>query len=137
MESIAHFSAEELRETGVSEALLKDPGYVKARGALDGIDLFDAEFFGFTPKEAAITDPQHRLFLECVHEALEDADCVAVDFEGTISLYAGAANSGYLERVLSDAALTAAIGPFKARIGTDKDHLATGTAFRLDLRGPT
>ena len=73
VEAISFFSDQQLESVGVSPALLSDPSYVKAGSILDNIDLFDASFFGFTPREAEVTDPQHRLFLECAWEALENA----------------------------------------------------------------
>jgi len=73
VESIAHFSDPELLAAGVPASALNDPRYVKAWGVLEDAALFDAAFFGFTPRDAEITDPQHRLFLECAWEALEDA----------------------------------------------------------------
>src|SRR5690242_2985592 len=73
VESISFFSDEELLAEGVDPALLRDPSYVKARGVLAGVELFDASFFGLSATEAQITDPQHRLFLEHAFEALESA----------------------------------------------------------------
>ena len=73
IESISFFSDEEVERAGVDPAELKNPNYVKAGGILDDIEYFDADFFGFTPKEAGMTDPQHRFFLECCWEALEQA----------------------------------------------------------------
>src|SRR5947209_6478537 len=73
VESISFFSDEELKASGVSFDLINNPKYVKAAGFLEGVDLFDAAFFGLTPKEAEILDPQHRLLLECSWMALEDA----------------------------------------------------------------
>ena len=62
VESIRRFTDDELLASGVEPALLDDPSYVKAAPVLDGIDRFDAAFFGYSPREAAVTDPQHRLF---------------------------------------------------------------------------
>src|SRR5262245_60760457 len=73
VESVSFFSDDELAASGVSPTILSDTNYVKARAILDDIELFDASFFGFNPREAEITDPQHRFFLECAWEALEHA----------------------------------------------------------------
>src|SRR5690242_4273897 len=73
VESIRFYSDEELLAAGVEREMLNDPHYVRAGAILPEIEYFDAAFFGFTPKEAEITDPQHRLFLECAWEALENA----------------------------------------------------------------
>src|ERR1700722_3417894 len=70
VESVVTFTDEELLAAGVDPVLLGDPNYVKAGTLLEQSDLFDAAFFGFSAQEAAITDPQHRLFLECAHQAL-------------------------------------------------------------------
>src|SRR6266542_6120921 len=69
-EAISFFTDEELAAAGVTQG--HDPRYVKARGILEDADLFDAAFFGLNPKEAEVLDPQHRLFLECACEALEN-----------------------------------------------------------------
>ena len=63
VESITCFSEAELAAAGVNPAVLNDPNYVKAWSVLADAELFDAPFFGFTPREAEIMDPQHRLFL--------------------------------------------------------------------------
>src|ERR1051325_8945810 len=73
IESITPFADEELQAAGVDPALLLRPDYVKAGAVLEGVDLFDARFFGFSPREAETLDPQHRIFLECAWEAMENA----------------------------------------------------------------
>src|SRR6185295_13031531 len=98
VESISFFSAEELAAAGVPAALLANPAYVRARGALADVERFDAAFFGVTPREAEILDPQQRLFLECAWEALERAGCDTERAPGAISLFAGASFSNYLVR---------------------------------------
>src|SRR5262245_54754555 len=72
-ECISFFADDELVASGVSRALIADPAYVKAAGVVDGIELFDAAFFGYSPREAALLDPQQRLFLETAWTALEHA----------------------------------------------------------------
>ena len=73
VESVTRFTDEQLLSAGVEPSLVQAPNFVKAGVLLDGVELFDARFFGYTPREAELTDPQHRLFLECAWEALEDA----------------------------------------------------------------
>src|SRR5206468_7996465 len=84
VEGIAALADEELLAAGVDPAHLADPRYVRAKGVLAGADRFDAGFFGFTPREAEVMDPQHRVFLECAWEALEDAGCDPSRFAGRI-----------------------------------------------------
>jgi Polyketide synthase modules and related proteins len=62
--------------------LLKNPDYVKAGATLSNIDMFDADFFGYTPRDARITDPQQRILLECAWEAFEDAGYNVENIEG-------------------------------------------------------
>jgi acyl transferase domain-containing protein/thioesterase domain-containing protein len=134
VESITTFSEAELEAAGVAASLLRDPNYVKAGAVLDDIALFDAGFFGLTPREATITDPQHRLFLECAWEALEHAGYDPQRYAGAIGVYAGAGMNGY------DAArpgLAGTADEYQTRIGNDKDFLATRVAYKLNLRGPS
>ncbi|MCC6557952.1 MAG: amino acid adenylation domain-containing protein, partial [Polyangiaceae bacterium] len=137
VESIRRLTADELAAAGVDPALIRDPRYVPARAALDGVELFDPELFGMSPREAEITDPQHRLFLECALEALERAGCDPARARGAIGVYAGAGPDGYLlEHLAPSRALMDSIGGLPALIGNDRDHLATRVAYKLDLRGP-
>ncbi|MFL6261090.1 MAG: amino acid adenylation domain-containing protein [Thermoanaerobaculia bacterium] len=136
VESITFFTDEELREAGVDPRLLAKPGYVKACAVLDGIELFDAPFFGLTPREAEITDPQQRLFLECAWETLEDAGYDPSAYRGLIGVYAGVGMNTYLFNLYSNPAAMEAVGRFRTIHGNDKDYLAAWTAYKLDLRGP-
>ena len=83
-ESITFFSDDELRAAGVSEKDIADPNYVKAGAILDGVDMFDAAFFGYSPREAMATDPQHRMLLECAWSALEVAGYNGESYDGRI-----------------------------------------------------
>ena len=82
------FSDEELEAAGVNPSVFKRPEYVRAKPVLDNLDLFDASFFGFNPREAEIMDPQHRLFLECASDALENAAYDPDRYRGKIGVYA-------------------------------------------------
>lgn len=137
VESISFFSDSELDRGAADPAELADPAYVKARGVLEGIEMFDASFFDFSTREAEITDPQHRVFLECAHEALERTGYEPRSFDGPIGLFAGAGANGYLLfNLASDGHLQGTANVFQALIHNKNDHLATRTAYKLHLRGP-
>src|SRR5262245_19491352 len=96
VESTTFFSDEELLAAGVDADTLNSPNFVKAKPVLKDVDLFDAAFFGLSPREAEVIDPQHRLYLENVWEALEHAGYDSDSYKGSISLYAGVGMSSYL-----------------------------------------
>ncbi|MBZ5596304.1 MAG: SDR family NAD(P)-dependent oxidoreductase [Acidobacteriia bacterium] len=139
VESVRALSDQELRAAGASPDLLRDPNYIKAGAVLEDIELFDASFFGFSPKDAAIMDPQHRHFLECAWEALEHAGHVPDTFKGSIGVYAGSGMSAYmLYNLLTNRELVESAGLFLIRqTGNDKDVLATRVSYQLNLRGPS
>ncbi|MCU0863926.1 MAG: SDR family NAD(P)-dependent oxidoreductase [Planctomycetes bacterium] len=130
---------EQLAARGVPPELLADPDYVKAAMLLDGIDRFDAGFFGMSPRDAALFDPQHRVWLEVCHEAFEHAGHVPDRFGGRIGVWAGCGMNTYLlHNVLTNPDLVRQIGMFLIRhTGNDKDFLATRTSYQFDLRGPS
>src|SRR5262249_39836964 len=104
---------------------------------LDAIDQFDAGFFGYSPREAALIDPQQRLFLECAWEALEDAAYDPRSVDGRIGVYAGVGVNTYLLFNLANSgAFTAAHDFYPLMIGNGHDFLATRVCYKLDLRGP-
>ena len=138
VELITFFTDEELRASGASEEMLKDPSFVKAGGVMDDIDLFDAAFFGYSPREAEILDPQHRNFLECAWGALENAGYDADRFKGLIGVFAGVSLNTYLlTNIGSNPALIEQMGTFQIGISSDKDFLATRVSYELNLKGPS
>jgi len=137
VESIRFFSDEELRAKGVAAEILADPNYVKAEAVLDDIEMFDALFFGFTPREASLIDPQHRLFLEHAWEALENAGYAAGERICRTGIYAGESiNSYLLSNLLPNRELMESAGGFQVVITNDRDYLATQVAYKLNLTGP-
>jgi phthiocerol/phenolphthiocerol synthesis type-I polyketide synthase E len=137
VESISRFTAAELAAAGVDAAEISDPRYVPAKGVLAGADLFDAAFFGFTPREAEVMDPQHRVFLECAWEALEDAGCDPRRRPGRIGVWAGSGASSYLvANLLPARERLQAMGALQVLLLNDRDFLATRAAYALDLKGP-
>ncbi|MBZ4417374.1 type I polyketide synthase [Myxococcus sp. RHSTA-1-4] len=138
VESITFFSDAELERAAIDPAELADPKYVKARGLVDGIERFDARFFGFSPREAELTDPQQRVFLECAWEAFERAGYEPSSFPGPIGVFAGAGANGYLLHHLAPAGrLVGTANAFQAILHNKNDHLATRVAYKLDLKGPS
>jgi len=137
-ETISHFSKEELINSLISNELLENPNYVKARGILKDIDKFDADFFGFNPRDARITDPQHKLLMECVWQALETAGYVPEKTKGIIGLYASMADSSYLiNNLCKNAEILQNIDWLQMRIATSMMSLATQISYRLNLTGPS
>jgi amino acid adenylation domain-containing protein len=142
VESISFFSEEDLLVSGIEPELLQNPRYVKAHGILDDVESFDAAFFGYSPKEAALMDPQQRLFLECAWEALEQAGVIdrsgsSDTYQGPIGVYAGQSASSYLfSNVLTHPTYLSENGAFSTLISNEKDFLATRTSYKLGLEGP-
>jgi acyl transferase domain-containing protein/acyl carrier protein len=137
VESVSFFSDEQLKAAGIDPAVRRDPAYVGAGGVLDDIDLFDASFFGFNPREAEAMDPQQRLFLECAWETIENAGYDPARYPGSIGVYAGTGFSTYFFNVYQNADLVKLLGGHQIMIGNDKDHLATHVSYKFNLRGPS
>ncbi len=137
VESLTFFDDAELLRAGVDEELLRDPRYVKAGAILTDVDQFDAELFAYSPREAEVMDPQHRVFLECAWEALERAGCDPHSYPGLIGVYAGSNLSTYLLRLYADPRLRGSVNMLQAILGNDKDSLTTAVSYKLDLRGPS
>lgn len=136
VETVSAFSVEELAAAGVPASTLADPRYVRAKGVLERAEWFDAGFFGISGRDAALIDPQQRLFLECCWEALESAGIVPGARAGAVGVFAGVTQSTYfLANLLARPELIADAG-LEVRLGNDKDFLATFAAYKLDLRGP-
>jgi amino acid adenylation domain-containing protein len=137
-EGIRFFTAEELIAAGVDPELVARPDYVKAKGILGDVDLFDAAFFGLNPREVELMDPQHRVFLECAWEALEDAGWDAERYPGQAGVYAGLSMNTYLlMNLLSHMELVASADTLQASLGNDKDPLTARVSYKLNLRGPS
>ena len=143
-ESISTLSAEELAAAGIGGEVLANSAYVRRAPLLDGVDEFDADFFGFTPQAARTTDPQHRLFLQCAWHALEDAGYDPARFDGSIAVYGSSSASGYLllnllthRNMSSFMGQGANIDLISLSFQNDKDFLATRVSHQFNLRGPS
>jgi amino acid adenylation domain-containing protein len=135
-ELITFFSDDELAAAGVEPSLLTDPAFVRAGGVIEGAELFDPAFFGLSPREAELMDPQHRIFLECAWHALEDAGYYAERHAGQIGLYAGVGINTYLHHAGVERMQELA-GRYQAFIANDKDFVSTRASYKLNLKGPS
>lgn len=119
-------------------ALLEDPAYVKSKGILQDIEMFDAAFFSVPPREAAIMDPQHRLFLECAWEALENAACNPENHKGRIGVYSGTGSNAYfINNLLSNPEIMENADPFQLLLCNRSEFVPTRTSYKLNLTGPS
>ncbi|HEX3371309.1 MAG TPA: type I polyketide synthase, partial [Candidatus Acidoferrales bacterium] len=138
VESLVDYTEAEMLEAGVPQTLLENPNFVKRGTPFDRPDWFDAGFFGFNPREAEILDPQHRLFLECAWEALEDAGYGSESRPESIGVYGGTSGNTYLlSNVLMNPEVVEAVGGYQLMLASDKDFLATRVAYKLNLKGPS
>ncbi len=135
-ESITFFGPGEL-DPGVSPQQRDDPAYVAARGVIDGVEDFDAAFFGMSPREAELTDPQQRIFLELCWECLERGGYVPDAHDGPVGIFGGMHNATYFQRHISTRPdLVDKLGAFQVMLGNEKDYLTTRVAHKLNLTGP-
>lgn len=138
IESLTRFSERELQASGVDPSHFRHPDYVQWGGILDQIEAFDAPFFGISPGEARIIDPQHRIFLECCWEAFENAGRVPGDDNGAVGVFAGCSQSAYWSNNLNTRPeVLEKVGDFSAYVGNEKDFLPTRISYLLNLRGPS
>jgi acyl transferase domain-containing protein/NADPH:quinone reductase-like Zn-dependent oxidoreductase/SAM-dependent methyltransferase len=136
-EGLTPLAENDLLASGVPRATFGDPRYVRTAGALQGIDRFDAGFWGMSAHEASLMDPQQRILLELAWHALEDAGIDPARTDATIGVFVGTAVSTYLLFQLRDQISgPSAPSQLLSMVGNDKDYIAAQLAYRLDLRGP-
>ncbi|WP_326679396.1 type I polyketide synthase [Streptomyces sp. NBC_01237] len=139
---VRRFTEAEFAAAGVPESEYRAPGYVGASALLDSVDGFDAAFFGMSGREAALTDPQQRLFLECCFHALEDGGYARPDEAVRIGVYG---SSGYrlyslhsylAENLAAESRSGDWMTAKQVQVGTYPDFTANRAAYRLGLTGP-
>ncbi|MCU0286097.1 MAG: amino acid adenylation domain-containing protein, partial [Acidobacteria bacterium] len=133
-ESLTFFSDEELIKAGIPGETVKNPNYIKSKGLLGDIDLFDASFFNYTHKEAEVMDPQLRIFHECAWEAIEQAGYSLYD-KKVIGLYAGNLPNHHWMAHTFLKRQTNPLGAFETNILGN--HFSTHISYKLDLTGPS
>ncbi|HEU4773626.1 MAG TPA: amino acid adenylation domain-containing protein [Lysobacter sp.] len=135
-DSITVFGLDGL-DPAVSEADRANPLYVPARGVIDEVEQFDAGFFGISPRQAELMDPQQRIFLELCWECLERAGHVPDASVGPVGVFAGMYNATYFQRhVAAHPELVDRVGAFQVMLDNEKDYIATRVAHKLNLTGP-
>ncbi|MEU9801229.1 SDR family oxidoreductase [Streptomyces sp. NPDC051000] len=135
--SLTRFGEEELAARGVDAATLADPNFVGASYVLADSEKFDAAFFGYSPREAELMDPQHRVLLECAWAALESSGYDAERHDGLVGVYAGAGNNTYLiHNIATQPAAAQILGDKQTVIGNRPDFLASRVSYKLGLEGP-
>ncbi|UCH92862.1 MAG: amino acid adenylation domain-containing protein [Candidatus Aminicenantes bacterium] len=137
VEGIGFFTDEELQAEGIAAETLKNPNYIKARGIIQGAEYFDSSFFGYTPLEARIMDPQMRIFTHCIWHALEDAGYDPFSFDRRIGLYAGASPNLQWEGLISFSSIGQGLDAFMVAQLADKDFMCTHISYKLNLKGPS
>ncbi|MCP4149084.1 MAG: amino acid adenylation domain-containing protein, partial [bacterium] len=132
--SISFFSEEELEQAGINPGILKEPGYIRAKGVLEDAEYFDSSFFSYSTREAAVMDPQLRILHECAWEALENAGYSTDKYDGLIGFYTGATSnffwvSQFLEKLDNPSEL------FFISNLNDSGSFATAISYKLNLKG--
>ncbi len=136
-DSIVEFTEEQLRAAGISQATYNNPNYVRKRGIVERPDYFDAEFFHFTPREAELLDPQHRIFLECAWHALEDSGVDPFNTDRRISVYGGTGSPYHFVNTINNKEVQKYANGTVVVTSNDKDYLTTRVSYKLNLTGPS
>ncbi|MEL6881370.1 MAG: type I polyketide synthase, partial [Cyanobacteria bacterium J06607_10] len=134
---IRTLSETDLLEAGISEDTFNQPNYVPAYASFSNPTEFDASFFGYSPRDAELMDPQHRVFLECAWRALEDAGYDSHQYDGKIGVYGGAALNRYINNLQSNPAIRDTVDPVQAVVSNVMGLMPTRVSYQLDLKGPS
>ncbi|MDH2425407.1 type I polyketide synthase [Sphaerisporangium sp. TRM90804] len=138
VESVRFYTKEEQAALGVPGYLLDDPTFVRAASIAADYGALDAPFFGMSPREAETRDPQHRMFLELAHSALEDAGYDPARYPGEIGVYGAVGSDEYQWMYIRrDKSVHASVGNLGIYVGNHPDYLSTLVSYKLDLRGPS
>lgn len=137
VETLSTFSDKELLAAGVDPSVFRQPNYIRNRGIIDGAEYFDAEFFGYTPREAELMDPQQRVFLECSWHALEDAGCDPYHTKERIGVFGGTGTPLHLVETMANPWVRKNASGASIVTSNDKDYVTTRVSYKLNLTGPS
>jgi acyl transferase domain-containing protein len=140
-ETISHFSIEELVSLGEDKNTVSASDYVRAKGSIDGVEYFDEKFFSVSPRDAQTMDPQHRIFLECVWEALEDSGYHSEEQAGRIGIISGVSGFGldnyYQKNLVDNEIVKESISDYQININNGSDFLSTRVSYKFNFTGPS
>ena len=137
IESLTTFTEEELTAAGVTPERFNNPNYVRRRGVVPNVEMFDAEFFNFTPREAELLDPQHRIFLECAWHALEDSGINPFKTDKKIAVFGGTGSPYHLLNTIENESVLKYANGTSIITSNDKDYVTTRVSYKLNLKGPS
>jgi acyl transferase domain-containing protein/acyl carrier protein len=137
VETLTTFTDEDLIASGVDPAVFRQPNYIRNRGIINGAEYFDAEFFGITPREAELIDPQQRIFLECAWHALEDAGCDPYNTKERIGVFGGTGTPLHLVEMMENTWVKKNASGASIVTSNDKDYVTTRVSYKLNLTGPS
>jgi acyl transferase domain-containing protein/acyl carrier protein len=137
LETLSTFTDEELLASGVEPEVFNQPNYIRNRGIIGGAEYFDAEFFGFTPRDAELLDPQQRVFLECAWHALEDAGIDPYKSRDRIGVFGGTGTPLHLVETMENPWVRKNASGASIVTSNDKDYVTTRVSYKLNLTGPS
>lgn len=129
-------SEDALLEAGVTPSDIQDDGYIKRSYQLKRVFDFDADYFGLTPRQALLMDPQRRMLLECAVQALDNANTTYEQTSERIGVFASVSTSSYASHYKHAFSDGSPQSEYELHIATDKSFAATEIAYRLNLQGP-
>jgi len=144
-ETVSTLDEATLRQNEIDyDSLKADPDYVPRAGILDDVEQWDNGFFRCNARQAALMDPQHRLWLECAWDSLEDGCLDPARFAGNVGVYLGIGTRGnyLMANIVPDRAYLETfvrngdVDVYETQLVNDRDYIATRTAFLFGLRGP-
>ncbi|RXF01352.1 non-ribosomal peptide synthetase/type I polyketide synthase [Pseudoalteromonas sp. PS5] len=137
-EAIEELTDEQLRAAGISEKLIGNPEYIRKTFRFQGMEMFDAEFFEFSERQAEMTDPQHRVLLECAYEAMEIAGYPSEPESGSVGVFVGKSdNIGWIQKMMSQSHGHNAVDGMEAMKASSGAFLSTQLSYNLNLTGPS
>jgi len=138
IDCVEEFSVDSLKAAGISDTVLNDSKFVPRGGRIRDAEMFDASFFGYSPREASLMDPQHRIFLECGWVAIEDSGYDVSRLDCSVGVFASCGMNHYLiHNILANPSIAANSNEIQLILGNDKDFLTTRLSYKLNLRGPS